>query len=288
MTVADNTSRNQYTATSGQTVFAYTFEIVDKGDIVVLQNGTTLSEGTNYTVSGVGAQNGGNITLTVGATTGDVMTIYRDMAYSRTQNYADSGDFLASEVNTDFDNLWLAGEQTNRSFSQSIRKPITDDDSVSMELPVASARANTFLAFSSTGAVTTSPVSDGVNPSTIRQEDFTGNGTTTVFTLTSYQGTDLSVLIYIDGIYQERGTYSISGYTLTFTEAPPENSSIEVLLFKVADIGDVNPVFDTVTADVVSYTPSAQPASASAGDVYYDSTTNKLRCYNGTTWNDLF
>ena len=47
MTVADNTSRNQYTATSGQTVFAYTFEIVDKGDIVVLKNGTTLSEGTN-------------------------------------------------------------------------------------------------------------------------------------------------------------------------------------------------------------------------------------------------
>jgi hypothetical protein len=38
MTVADNTSRNQYTATSGQTVFAYTFEIVDKGDIVVLKN----------------------------------------------------------------------------------------------------------------------------------------------------------------------------------------------------------------------------------------------------------
>jgi hypothetical protein len=30
------------------------------------------------------------------------------------------------------------------------------------------------------------------------------------------------------------------------------------------------------------------PAVASAGDVYYDSGTNKLRCYNGTTWNDLF
>lgn len=30
------------------------------------------------------------------------------------------------------------------------------------------------------------------------------------------------------------------------------------------------------------------PASPEAGDVYYDSSTNKLRCYNGTTWNDLF
>ena len=33
---------------------------------------------------------------------------------------------------------------------------------------------------------------------------------------------------------------------------------------------------------------AAAPLGAEAGDVYYDSTTNKLRCYNGTTWNDLF
>ena len=153
MTVADNTSRNQYTATSGQTVFAYTFEIVDKDHIVVLQNGTALSEGTDYTVSNVGNDNGGNVTLTSGATAGDVMTLYRDMPYSRTQNYTNSGDFLASEVNADFDELWLAGEQTDRSFSQSIRKPITDSDSISMELPEAADRANKFVKFDATGAV---------------------------------------------------------------------------------------------------------------------------------------
>jgi nitrogen fixation protein len=38
----------------------------------------------------------------------------------------------------------------------------------------------------------------------------------------------------------------------------------------------------------VNYTPMATPGTASAGDVYYDSTSNKLRCYNGTSWNDLF
>ena len=153
MTVADNTSRNQYTATSGQTVFAYTFEIVDKSHIVVLKNGVALSEGTNYSVSNVGNDSGGNITLTVGATTGDIMTFYRDMPYSRTQNYTNSGDFLASEVNSDFDDLWLAGEQTDRSFSQSIRKPITDSDSISMELPEAATRANKFMKFDANGAV---------------------------------------------------------------------------------------------------------------------------------------
>ena len=39
----------------------------------------------------------------------------------------------------------------------------------------------------------------------------------------------------------------------------------------------------------VRFVPLASaPAGAEAGDVYYDSGTNKLRCYNGTIWNDLF
>ena len=253
MTVADNTSRNQYTATSGQTVFAYTFEIVDKDDVVVLKNGTTLSEGTDYTVSNVGNDSGGNVTLTVGATTGDILTLYRDMPYSRTQNYTNSGDFLASEVNSDFDNLWLAGEQTNRAFSQSIRKPITDSDSISMELPEAASRLNSFLAFDATGAVSTQSLSSALSPSVIGRQQFTGDGTTTVFALAADPGSATAIVIYIDGIYQEESAYSISGTSLTFSAAPPINSSIEVLSFKVTAIGSTD-------ANAVTYTPAGTGA----------------------------
>lgn len=38
-----------------------------------------------------------------------------------------------------------------------------------------------------------------------------------------------SMQIYINGVYQQRNTYSVSGTTLTFSEAPPSTSSIEVL-----------------------------------------------------------
>ena len=253
MTVADNTSRNQYTATSGQTVFAYTFEIVDKDDVVVLKNGTTLSEGTDYTVSNVGNDSGGNVTLTVGATASDVLTLYRDMPYSRTQNYTNSGDFLASEVNSDFDNLWLAGEQTNRAFSQSIRKPITDSDSISMELPEAASRVDSFLTFDSTGAVSTSPLSSGLSPSIIARQQFTGNGSTTAFTLAADPGSPAGVVIYIDGVYQEEDTYSVSGSTVTFTEAPPTNASIEVVSYKTTAVG-------TTDANSVTYLPAGTGA----------------------------
>ena len=251
MTVADNTSRNQYTATSGQTVFAYTFEIVDKDDIVVLKNGATLSEGTNYTVSNVGNDNGGNVTLTAGATAGDILTLYRDMPYSRTQNYTNSGDFLASEVNSDFDNLWLAGEQTNRSFSQSIRKPITDSDSISMELPEAANRAGKYLQFDSTGAVGVTP---GGASSSLSRQQFTGDGSTTAFTLSAApDASGAGLQIYIDGVYQESTTYSVSGSTLTFTEAPPLNSGIEVVKLQAEELG-------STTANLITYTPAGTGA----------------------------
>ncbi len=253
MTVADNTSRNQYTATSGQTVFAYTFEIVDKDDIVVLINGIPLSEGTDYTVTGVGSDTGGNIVLTSGTTGGNIVTIYRDMPYSRTQNYTNSGDFLASEVNSDFDRLWLAGEQTDRSFSQSIRKPITDSDSISMELPEAADRTNSFLTFDATGAVSVESLSSANAPSNVGRQQFTGNGSTTVFALAAEAGGGAGVFIYIDGVYQESDTYTISGKTLTFTEAPPLNASIEVVSYKVTAIG-------TTDANSVTYLPAGTGA----------------------------
>jgi hypothetical protein len=41
-------------------------------------------------------------------------------------------------------------------------------------------------------------------------------------------------------------------------------------------------------AEVLALTPGSEPASAVAGDVYFDSSSAKLRCYNGAIWNDLF
>lgn len=168
MTVTNTTARNQYTATAGQTVFAYTFEVYNKNDLVVLQNDTTLAEGTNYTVSGVGSDTGGNITLTSGATAGDIITVYRDMALERLTDYQNAGDFLAAEVNEDFDRLWLATQQNATTDGRAIRKPVSDLDSINMELPAAATRANKLLSFDGNGNVqtlssTTNAATDAAN-----------------------------------------------------------------------------------------------------------------------------
>ena len=60
-------------------------------------------------------------------------------------------------------------------------------------------------------------------------QDFTGDGSTLSFTLSlSSFGTNYSN-VYINGVYQNKNTYSITGTTLLFTQAPPITSKIEVL-----------------------------------------------------------
>jgi hypothetical protein len=54
--------------------------------------------------------------------------------------------------------------------------------------------------------------------------NYTGNGSTTVY---SVSGNVVSV--YINGVYQNKNSYSVSGSTLTFTQAPPTTSLIEIL-----------------------------------------------------------
>jgi hypothetical protein len=244
MTVTNTTARNQYTATAGQTVFAYTFEVYNKNDLVVLKNSTTLSEGSNYTVSGVGSDSGGNITLAVGATAGDVITIYRNMALERTTDYQNSGDFLASEVNTDFDRLWLAIQQNATSDSRSVKKPVTDLSSINMELPVASGRSHRLLGFDSTGAVEAVDYLKAQEVTILTEDTFTGDGTTTAFTLSSAPVTGRLLQITIDGIMQAISSYTLSGLVVTFSEAPPFNAAIEVRKFiRNSDvIGDITAV----------------------------------------------
>ena len=39
---------------------------------------------------------------------------------------------------------------------------------------------------------------------------------------------------------------------------------------------------------VLHLNPTVAPTSPVAGDVYFDAAASKLRCYDGTVWQDLF
>jgi hypothetical protein len=53
----------------------------------------------------------------------------------------------------------------------------------------------------------------------------TGNGVQTIFSVTS-----TPYAIYINGVYQNQNTYTVTGGNVTFSQAPPFNSVIEFLV----------------------------------------------------------
>lgn len=150
--IQNNGTRVQYTATAAQTIFPYTFEIFASGDLTVEQNGSVI---TAYTVSGVGNDSGGNVTLDTGATTGDVITIYRDMDLERLTDYQNNGDFLASEVNDDYDRIWAALQQLQTNTQAAIRPSPSDTalDSTNTELASIATRGGKALGFASDGTL---------------------------------------------------------------------------------------------------------------------------------------
>lgn len=58
--------------------------------------------------------------------------------------------------------------------------------------------------------------------------NFTGTGAQTAFVLPSAPSSENTTQVFINGVYQQKNTYAVSVATLTFSQAPPVTSSIEV------------------------------------------------------------
>lgn len=96
-----------------------------------------------------------------------------------------------------------------------------------------------------------SPVGYGFDPAAVSasvvKNDFTGDGVEVDFALSASPSTKLATSVFINGVYQEKDSYSILGNVLTFSVAPPLSSSIEVMTNETGVIGSTN-------ASLVSYT----------------------------------
>jgi hypothetical protein len=81
------------------------------------------------------------------------------------------------------------------------------------------------------GTVVT-PVGLTASGASVVTDQFTGDGSTTAYVLSYAPQIKDHTGVFIDGVYQNKAGYSIAGTTLTFTEAPPLNSAIEVQIFR--------------------------------------------------------
>lgn len=60
-------------------------------------------------------------------------------------------------------------------------------------------------------------------------DNFVGTGSTTIFTLSTVPSNISNTNVFINGVYQNKNTYSLASATLTFSQAPPFNARIEIV-----------------------------------------------------------
>lgn len=79
-------------------------------------------------------------------------------------------------------------------------------------------------------------------------DTFSGDGSTTAFTMSVAPASTSSVLVAITGVLQDPSTYSVSGTTLTFSTAPPSGTSnISVRYLGIPASGVATTAYRTVT-----------------------------------------
>jgi hypothetical protein len=107
----------------------------------------------------------------------------------------------------------------------------------------------------------------GISPSTAAFpfDQFSGNGTTTAFTMSYAPASTTSMVVCISGVVQNPNTYGISGLTLTFSAAPPTGTNnIAVLYLGIPATSVVSPgntaffssTSFTATGGQTTFTPS--------------------------------
>jgi len=231
--ISNNSPRISYSVAAGvtQTSFAVPFEFFADIDLNVYVDEVLQTITTNYTVSG-GDGSTGTITMTV--TGAKTVIITRDTTIERTTDFTAGVDINRAALNTQLDTLTAIGADVKDLAERAIRIKDFDPSTASLELPAASVRADKLLSFDTEGNVQTQAASDLLTGSVLganyTKASHTGDGTIVAFSTTEAAGSKNNIQVYIDGVYQNKDTFSISGSTLTFTEAPPLNSAIEFIV----------------------------------------------------------
>ena len=252
------------------------------GNIAVSGQTTVSADSTSDTLTLVG-QNGVTITTTAGT---DTVTIDGHTSYApfNTDLFTANGTdttFVLSSTPSSEDNLIVFVEgvyQNKNSYSLS-----------GSTLTISPAVPNT-------QEIVVHQIGDVVSGVGLLRNNFTGDGSTTDFTLSQDPLHEDNLFIYSDGVYQEKGEFSVSGTTLSFTSAPANGDSIEVIVPKMTEIQqpstntiDDSAQFNTnniipqvVTSTAVASTSATTIASHSA--TTYRTIKYLVQCTQGTDY----
>lgn len=207
--------RNIFTATANQTEFIISSAITSSSNTQVYIDGVYQAK-DNYTTSG------STITFSTGVPAGSEVEVIHFIS-------------VLSKVYTDT----FTGDASTVDFTAS--KDVTDENVTQVYIDGVYQSKDNYTTSGTTITFSTAPPSGSAievvhftpaTYSTLNSNQFTGTGSQTDFTLTQAVDVD-KAFVFIQGVYQEKSTYSISGTTLTFITAPQNGYTIEVVTFGV-------------------------------------------------------
>jgi len=114
---------------------------------------------------------------------------------------------------------------------------------------------------------------------TVEKNEYTGDGTTVAFTLSSPVQSESQTQVYIDGVYQSKANYTTSGSVITFSEAPDSGTDIEVIhLLSVSAVVKTDAF--TGNGSTSEYTLSQALSSENNTQVYFDGVYQSKSTYS--------
>ena len=163
--------------------------------------------------------------------------------------------YALSQVTSSEDNLLVFIEGVFQQ--QDAYSIATSSGTTTLTFSAAPANGNAILIYS---------VAAAVSGSNLNIDSMTGDGSDTTLTLSIAPVNENNTQVFIDGVYQSKANYSISGTTLTFSTAPPTGTAVEVMTFTQTDINV--PVDGTITSAKLSgdlTTPGALTVTGNMG-----------------------
>ncbi|MFQ6256127.1 hypothetical protein ACLMPK_01260 [Yersinia enterocolitica] len=117
MTVSTEINHEEFVGNGITTVFPYRFRILKASNMVVVTidtdgNETNMVLNTDFTVSGAGSYNGGNVTLSTPLPLGWVVTLTRQLALVQETDLRNQGTFFAEMHENAFDYLTMLIQQS--------------------------------------------------------------------------------------------------------------------------------------------------------------------------------
>jgi len=216
--------KNVYTGDNSDTTFNTTSTITSENNVQVYLDGVYQSK-DNYTTSG------STVTFSTAPPTGISIELIHITS-------------LAAAINTET----FTGDGSDTTFDLALT--ITNENNTQIYIDGVYQSKNNYTTSSKTITFSTAPPNGSnievvhlktVDYSTNSSNQFTGNGSTTAFTLSETISDENNTMVFIQGVYQEKSTYSISGTSLTFLTAPQNGYSIEVMTTSsTAILGNAN------------------------------------------------